>query len=217
MRTDGPIKKVGLAKMRPNVERQITFGPFRMAHLREQADERFERAFFCYLVEKVIPLLDGEVTRIAGRIFSHYDQPEFAAMAEVRSRYYYDLSFTSDGGSEEGWGELDYDSASAAWVPSRIKPPSVRTLTHKREVKQLWETSLKSLSCDTPRPTECPLCHSPRVADILYGYVLGIKDLQADLESGKLYLGGCFISEASPLWRCMACGHSWGAPPKGAP
>jgi hypothetical protein len=197
--------------MRPNIDQEVTFGPFRMAHLREQVDDRFRRAFCCYLVEKVIPLLDGNVTRIAGRVFSHYDQPQFAAMAEVRSRYYYEISFSSEGGIEEAWGELDYDSAGAGWIPSKIKPPSVRTLAHKREVDQLRQAMVESQHYCIPRPTDCPQCRSPRVAKILYGLPADIKALQADLDSGKLCLGGCFFSEESPQWRCVACDHEWGA------
>ncbi len=197
--------------MRPNIDQEVTFGPFRMAHLREQVDDRFRRAFYCYLIEKVVPLLDGRITRIAGRVFSHYDQPQFAVLAEVRSRYYYEISFSSAGGVEEAWGELDYDSAGAAWVPSRIKPPSVRTLTHKRESDQLRQAMQECQHHRIPRPTECAQCRSQRVAEIMYGYPADIGALRADLDSGKVCLGGCFFSEDSPQWRCVACGHEWGA------
>jgi hypothetical protein len=196
--------------MHPEIQNNITFGPFRMAHLEELVDERFRRAFYCYLTQQVMPLLDGQVTRIDGRIFSHYDQPQFAAMAEVRSRFYYEISFSSAEGVEEAWGELDDNPVGSTWTPSKVKPPSVRTLTEKRKLDELEQAMVQSKACSIPRPTDCPHCHSQCVAEILYGLPADIQSLQADLDAGQLYLGGCFFSEDSPQWRCVACGHKWG-------
>src|SRR6266550_1881240 len=122
-----------------NIEQRITFGPFRMQHLREQVDDRFREAFNSYLAQKVISLLDGEVARIEGRVFSHYDQRQFAQMSEVNYRFYYEIRFSSPKGVEKGWGELDYDPRTASWTPSLIKPPRVRTLTDERKSQALFE------------------------------------------------------------------------------
>jgi len=123
-----------------NIVQEVTFGPFRMSHLREQADDRFRRAFYSYLAQQVMPSLDGQIVRIDGRVFSHYDQPQFAQLPEVRLRYYYETSFSSTAGVEEAWGELDYDPSTASWTPSPVKPPRVRTLTQKHKVRALQES-----------------------------------------------------------------------------
>lgn len=78
------------------VQYRIRFGPFRTAHFRTQVDARFRRAFYSYLDQQVIPCLEGDIVRIGGRVSSHYDQPQFNDLAEVKHRYYYELCFVSD-------------------------------------------------------------------------------------------------------------------------
>jgi hypothetical protein len=189
-----------------NIEQGVTFGPFRMPHLREQVDDRFRRAFYAYLSQKVMPSLDGQIVRIEGRVLSHYDQPQFAQLAEVRLRYYYEASFSSAEGVEEAWGELDYHPGPASWTPSRTKPPAVRTLTQKRKVQALCESHRY-----TPdRPADCPKCHSKRFAEIIYGVPHYSEALQAELDSGQKYLGGSWPWDESMQWRCLSCKHEWG-------
>jgi len=189
-----------------NIEHTITFGPFRMQHLRAQVDDRFRQAFYSYLDQQVMPLLDGQVERIEGRVFSHYDHPQFAQLAEVRLRYYYKVSFSSAAGVEEACGELDYDPGPASWSPSRTKPPGVRTLTQKRKVQALCESHRY-----TPdRPAECPQCHCKQVAEILYGVPHYSEALQAELDSGQKCLGGSWAWDESMQWRCLSCKHEWG-------
>jgi hypothetical protein len=176
-----------------------------MAHIQEQVDVRFRCAFNSYLAQKVIPLLDGKVVRISARVLSHYDQPQFNHLAEVRLRFYYEINFSSDAGVEEAWGELDYDSGTATWTPSRIKPPCVRTLTVKRQIQALMD----SHRYHTPGPADCPQCHSTRVAAIIYGVAHYSQPLQADLDSGRSCLGGSWSWDASPQWRCLSCQREW--------
>jgi hypothetical protein len=189
-----------------NIEQGIAFGPFRMPHLAEQVDDRFRRAFYSYLDQQVVPSLDGQIERIEGRVFSHYDQPQFAELCEVRNRFYYQVSFSSSAGTEEAWGELDYDPGSASWTPSRTKPPCVRTLTQKRKVRALTLSHRHTPA----RPTECPQCRSNRVAEILYGVPHYSEGLQAEMDSGRVCLGGSWAWDESQQWRCLSCKHEWG-------
>ncbi len=98
-------------------EQAVTFGPFQMPHLQELVNERMRQAFYSYLEQQVLPLLEGQVVRITGRVFSHYDRPEFAGIAEVSRRYYYEVSLSSQTGVEQAWGELDYDPDTATYAP----------------------------------------------------------------------------------------------------
>ncbi len=189
-----------------NIEQRVTFGPFRMQHLREQVHDRFRQAFYSYLDHQVMPLLDGQVERVEGRVFSHYDQPQFAELAEVRLRYYYEVSCSSAAGVEEAWGELDYDPGTASWTPSQTKPPRVRTLTQKRKVQALSE----SHRFTPDRPADCPQCHSAKIAQIVYGVPHYSKALQAELDSGRICLGGSWDWDESMQWRCLSCKHEWG-------
>src|SRR5262245_51029679 len=115
------------------IEYQLDFGPFRMVHFQQQVDERFRQTFFSYLVDKVMPLLDGEVVRITGRVGSNYDRPEFAELTTVRARFCYEVSFHSALGTEEAWGEVDYHGTrqTGVWTPSGIQPCRVSTLGRK--------------------------------------------------------------------------------------
>ena len=189
-----------------SIEQGVTFGPFRMPHLAEQVDERFCRAFYSYLAQQVIPSLDGQIERIKGRVFSHYDQSQFAQLIEVRRRYYYEISFSSAAGSEEAWGELDYDATTSSWTSSRTKPPSVRTLTQKRKVRALQESHRYAPA----RPAECPQCHSDRDAEIVYGVPHYSEGFQAKLDSGRICLGGSWSWDESQQWHCLSCKHEWG-------
>jgi hypothetical protein len=153
-----------------------------------------------------MPLLDGQIARVGGRVLSHYDQPQFAELAEVRFRYYYEVSFSSLSGIEEAWGELDYDPTSAFWIPSRTKPPCVRTLTQKRKGQAFYESHRYTAE----RPANCSQCGSEQVAEILYGFLHLSEAIQAGLDSGRICLGGSWSWEKSPQWRCLSCQHEWG-------
>lgn len=103
--TTGRYNLIGVKPRRtmstPDIEQRIAFGPFQMGHLQEPVDDAMRRSFYSYLAEKVIPLLQGRITRIDGRLWSHYDRPEFAEIPAVRHRFYYEVSLVSEAGSED--------------------------------------------------------------------------------------------------------------------
>jgi hypothetical protein len=57
------------------------------------------------------------------------------------------------------------------------------------------------------RQKACPSCGSTRVARILYGEPMGSASLEADLEAGRVVLGGCLVADDSPRYRCADCGN----------
>jgi hypothetical protein len=59
-------------------------------------------------------------------------------------------------------------------------------------------------------PSECPACHSARVARILYGLPHFTPELGKELDEGRVVLGGCCVFGDDPEWHCTACGHRWG-------
>lgn len=202
-------------------QHKVRFGPFRTSHFREQVDASFRRAFYSYLDRQIMPLLEGDIVRIGGRVHSHYDRPQFDGLPEVKHRYYYELTFHSAAGSEEANGEVDYDPATGAWTPSQVKPLRIWTLSEKLREKRSRELdhqiSLEARHHEPVRPAKCPRCGSERVADIRYGYVLITPDLEAKLQAGKTCLGGCIVShlDADPQWCCAGCGHRWGLTARG--
>jgi len=58
---------------------------------------------------------------------------------------------------------------------------------------------------------QCPACGSRSVARILYGLPGFDDEMQGELDSGRLALGGCCITGYDPNRHCNACGHSWKA------
>lgn len=59
-------------------------------------------------------------------------------------------------------------------------------------------------------PRDCPACKSAHIAQMLYGFV-DVSELASDLESGRVVLAGCSLSESSARWHCNTCGHEWGS------
>ena len=41
------------------------------------------------------------------------------------------------------------------------------------------------------KPETCPACGASGIADILYGMVVFSEELEQDIESGRIVLGGC--------------------------
>lgn len=198
---------------------RVRFGPFRTLNFRQQVDGSFRRAFDSYVDRQVIPCLEGAVVRVAGRVFSHYDRPQFEGLAHVSRLFFYELSLYSAGGKEEASGEVDYDRATGVWAPSRIKPPRVITLSEKRREKRQRDLerqiSSEARHYHPVRPARCPQCNSKRVAEIVYGYVLMSRQLKAALRAGRVCLGGCMYSHDNPHWCCLACGNRWGLSARG--
>jgi len=55
----------------------------------------------------------------------------------------------------------------------------------------------------------CHYCNSKNVAKILYGLPAFSKKLEKELKTGKVILGGCCISDESPLFHCNDCAKEW--------
>ncbi len=60
---------------------------------------------------------------------------------------------------------------------------------------------------------KCPRCGSRNTARILYGMPVYSEDLQKKLDSKKVILGGCCVTEADPKYHCNDCGEGFGTPP----
>ena len=62
------------------------------------------------------------------------------------------------------------------------------------------------------RPTKvgarhrCPRCASRGIARIMYGYPIFDDELQAQLDSREIVLGGCVLIGDDPEFRCHKCG-----------
>jgi rubredoxin len=56
----------------------------------------------------------------------------------------------------------------------------------------------------------CPKCKSDRVVYILYGEPILDDDLKRAIESHKVELAGCIVTQDSHRWECRNCGHKWG-------
>lgn len=62
----------------------------------------------------------------------------------------------------------------------------------------------------------CPECGSTNTARIQYGNPIWSEQLEADLKSGKVHLGGCVITFDDSNRHCNSCefefdtnGHRW--------
>lgn len=55
------------------------------------------------------------------------------------------------------------------------------------------------------KPKSCLVSKSLRIADILYGLILGTAELSKEIDEGKIVLGGCIVWDASPVWMCTDC------------
>ena len=58
---------------------------------------------------------------------------------------------------------------------------------------------------------KCPKCGAVSIASILFGYPSMSEDLQDDLDSGRVVLGGCVIRpDFEPDRHCNECFYEWG-------
>lgn len=56
---------------------------------------------------------------------------------------------------------------------------------------------------------KCPSCGCRNAATIQYGLPIFSAQLERDIESGLIFLGGCCSSSASPDLYCNVCGKKW--------
>jgi len=59
------------------------------------------------------------------------------------------------------------------------------------------------------RTVRCPKCKSTNTGKILYGMPDYDEQLNKDLESGKVHLGGCMILGEPPIRRCNNCQNDY--------
>ena len=71
---------------------------------------------------------------------------------------------------------------------------------------------------DTPifqvkrKPRKCKSCGSDRIAKLLFGFQPDPSpDLQAQIDAGKVILGGCCYPDpgVDPIWECADCGAGY--------
>lgn len=60
------------------------------------------------------------------------------------------------------------------------------------------------------RNVGCPNCGSPRTAQVLYGEPAWSATLDADIDAGRVVLGGCVVDDESQRYKCRACGREFG-------
>jgi len=63
----------------------------------------------------------------------------------------------------------------------------------------------------TNKPAACPDCKYSPVAKILYGDVKPSNEMVDLMNKGEVALGGCFVIEGAPTWRCSQCGKEGGS------
>ncbi len=59
----------------------------------------------------------------------------------------------------------------------------------------------------TRRPTKCPTCGFKPMGDILYGMPAWSEEFQKEVDSGRLIVGGCCVTDDDPKWECKSCGQ----------
>jgi len=57
---------------------------------------------------------------------------------------------------------------------------------------------------------KCPHCYSTNIAKILYGLPAFSEELDKELKTGKIALGGCMVSDDSPRYKCNDCQKKFG-------
>lgn len=62
------------------------------------------------------------------------------------------------------------------------------------------------------KPRKCPACGFAPVGEILYGFPYYDEQMQADVDAGKVIIGGCEMPVhkdgewSAPWWQCSQCG-----------
>lgn len=60
------------------------------------------------------------------------------------------------------------------------------------------------------RQKKCPSCDSTNIATILWGLPMDSPELNSELQSKKIVLGGCCVGSNDPKWECNDCSFRWG-------
>lgn len=75
-----------------------------------------------------------------------------------------------------------------------------------KTIKKWQNGAIVAVRYETERkPRKCPACSSHRIANILYGMPEYTDELQKDMNSGRIVLGGCCITNDDPRWQCADC------------
>ena len=63
---------------------------------------------------------------------------------------------------------------------------------------------------DNKKTLICPTCQSTDIARVMMGMPAFTKQLEQDIEDGKISLGGCLTSDGGdPHLVCNTCKHQW--------
>ena len=74
-----------------------------------------------------------------------------------------------------------------------------------------WSGNQRGLQrMDMKKPDVCPACGSKKVARIQYGLPIFSEELDKQMKSGEVVLGGCCLTGDDPRWQCVDCGHAFG-------
>ena len=60
-----------------------------------------------------------------------------------------------------------------------------------------------------PKKQTCPSCNGKNIAKILWGLPADMRALEEELDSKKIDLGGCCVSQNDPKLECTDCYHRW--------
>ena len=146
------------------LEQGFVFGPFKTEHHQRAVDDQFRKALIVWLVANVLPQVEGSVTRVEGRLYSHYDDQKFFGTNSIlKHRYYFEISFHSPEGTETAGGELEYDRDRDTFTPTKVKPWHVKTLSSQRRLRELIDqaNAIALRVRDGERDIACPNCSSP--------------------------------------------------------
>lgn len=57
------------------------------------------------------------------------------------------------------------------------------------------------------KPEKCPACGGDRIATFAYGLIdMSVEMYNMEVPGGPFVLGGCCITDDSPIWSCLQCG-----------
>lgn len=56
------------------------------------------------------------------------------------------------------------------------------------------------------KPIKCPYCGFRPVGTILRGLPAFDEEMEKDIDSGKIIIGGCVVTLNQPQWACKNCG-----------